>query len=200
MGGMKQISMQVRLRNNLLLQRRNAAGLAAKAVARGARVPFTAYSALENLRRSPRLKDGGLSTNALRLCVYWDASEEDLFPLALAQVNGKAREIKADVPQLQALSSQLRGFMLGGAAATPEDLLEIKQIGTAAERVLSPRLLAAFKARADGLTLDEVGAEVGVTRERARQLVKEAGIRVGVALGEMPPGRLREAKQFGWRG
>lgn len=69
---MKDFDVTVKLRNNRLLERREALGLSAPQLAEAAGITYGQYNAYEYLRRSPlnRFRPGEIKESAQRLCNY----------------------------------------------------------------------------------------------------------------------------------
>lgn len=179
---MKQIAVQVRLRNNRLLQRRRELGLSIKDVCEGAGIDTTTYSRYENLNygrsqeergqvcrgATPRTPTGEFKPSAMKLALFFGCPPEELFPLELDRINGRAREFKADAKELRVLASQLQaaGALGGWQPPSPEDALAAKELG----ELLTDRQLIAVREMLTGSILADVAEELGVTRQRAQQI------------------------------
>jgi len=136
--------------------------------------------ALVNMRESPLRKNGQPSQLADLVCDFLGKNFEELWPGKMAEMRRKkaSHEIEismADAEQLADPMHQARHRkMLAGWVGH-----------------LRPRELQAITLRIEGATIDEAGAELGVSRERFRQIEAKA-------LGKMRRAALLQGvRQFG---
>lgn len=106
---MKELRLLVRVRNNLLRERRLAAGLTAEQLAKKARVSHQGYGRLECMRDSPRLAGGNWRKIARRLARYHRCRVGDLFPEGVLAVRQPVAERRVDVSELGPLLEDSRG-------------------------------------------------------------------------------------------
>jgi RNA polymerase sigma factor (sigma-70 family) len=170
---MKELEVEVRVRNNRLKQRRLALGLTQAQLAQAASVPPGAYAALETLTRAPQI-GGRWRGVALRLAEFHCVQPQELFPesaLAVTQPTVKRRIDGCELTQ----------FLLA-SAPTPDalhDVAERERAVLAAVGTLAPRERHVI-ARRFGLgatkeaTCEEIAKELEVGRERIRQIEMRA--------------------------
>jgi DNA-binding XRE family transcriptional regulator len=78
---MKEFELTLRLKNNLIKQRRVARGLTTTAAAEQAGVSYVNWINYEGLKLSPlHSKRGGWKTSATLIAKFFGCLEEDLFP------------------------------------------------------------------------------------------------------------------------
>jgi RNA polymerase sigma factor (sigma-70 family) len=168
---LKEFRVKLSVRNNLLVSRREAVGLSAPELAEKLGVCYSAIWKLETLRESPLLEDGtSWSKAARKLAEFYRVLPEDLFPDAILAANHTSVEREMGAQEAFALA--------GGLPLAPDDRLiageRIRSV-TAALAELSPRQQRLLAARfgldgSEGITYEEMGERLGVSRERARQL------------------------------
>jgi transcriptional regulator with XRE-family HTH domain len=96
----KEICLTVRVRNNRLRERRLAAGLTIKQLAKLAKVHFGGYTQLENMYQSPRMKNGQWRNVARRMARYYRLPIEELFPVGVEAVKHARVVRKIDAAEL----------------------------------------------------------------------------------------------------
>jgi len=96
----KEICLAVRVRNNRLRERRLAAGLTIKQLAKAAKVHFGGYTVLENMYESPRMKNGQWRKIARRMARYYKLPIEELFPAGVEAVKHATVVRKIDAAEL----------------------------------------------------------------------------------------------------
>lgn len=128
---------------------------------------------LLNLKCSSLRKDGTYIAMAVRLATIAKMLIEDLFPPALYET--PAESVAMEIP-MSALSSATRAALVYNAPE-PDDLAARLAVH-AALRSLKPQEERVVKMRfgIDGpqMTLTEVGAQIGVSKERVRQIEHRA--------------------------
>jgi len=168
---MKTIRVDIRLRNNRLVERREELGLSSTALADAAGIARSQYSALETMREKP-CGSRGWSSIALKLAEYHAVPVEELFPEDVLSVRKTMGSLKVDSYQLKALT---------GEPAHAALLLEEKEDRVAVHEAMA--LLSKKETRVVRLrfgfdgnekTLDEVATELGLSRERIRQIESRA--------------------------
>lgn len=135
---MRELELTVRIKNNRLLERREALGLSQKMMADVVGVHHSVYADLENLRRKA-VVDGRWTEEALLCAEYYDCGPDELFPESLDLVRESVVERKFDVDEVvpMALSSHTARLCL--PAPDLVDLRELDDRVEAAMEVLSPR-------------------------------------------------------------
>ena len=157
-------NVQIQVRNNHLLKRiRDQYGSSAK-MCKETGLVATKVSSLVCFREKPFLQDGSLSIAAEELCSALGATPEELWPDEMSEIVAKKATYELELSQAQALS------LCSGAE---EDVIA-KQLIEKWSECLSDRQRIAIEALCDDKTLDETGKELGVTRERARQIQLKA--------------------------
>ena len=182
---MKPLRIDVKARNNLLVARREAAGLSAPAFARMLGISYGRYLDLENLC-SPLNRDGSWHRAALAVADHYRVMPGDLWPDAVLAVERTRAVVYVDEAELRQLRER-DPIALLDAPETPEDAvdrMEMTEALRAALATLPLRCQGAIVLRfgLDGgpeRTLDEVGEALspGVHGERARQLIAQ-GLRM----------------------
>jgi transcriptional regulator with XRE-family HTH domain len=194
MSEIKDYSIEYRIRNNRLRERRLAKGLTQSELSKKAKVECPLISRLENFRSSPwkrkrarigQGKRGGRETMewkpaVKRLAKYFKTEPGELFPesIWLIDPDKTKGELKVNTDECMAL--------IGGeslkALQSPEDqtlsrelinemLLQIEGLRPKHRDVLMTRYgLGNYREH----TLGEIGNKYGYSRERARQLIYEA--------------------------
>lgn len=172
---MKDIELELRVRNNQLKGRRVAAGLSQREMADAAGVPFQAYRDLENLRRSP-MKGGDFIDAAQALARYWDCDTWTLFPEALETIREPRAARYCDTDELGALVGQATTAY----ALPPADRSQLRSaVADALETLTSRERLVMERKFALGgqdheWTWEEIAQAEGVSRERVRQIGEKA--------------------------
>ena len=182
---MKPLRIDVKARNNLLVARREAAGLSAPAFARMLGISYGSLLDLENLC-SPLNRDGSWRRPALAVANHYRVMPGDLWPDAVLAVERTRAVVYVDEDELRQLRER-DPIALLDAPETPEeatDRMEMREALHAALATLPLRCQRALVLRfgLDGgpeRTLDEVGEALspGVQAERARQLIAQ-GLRM----------------------
>ena len=188
----KDLELQLRIRNNRLKERRLTLGLTRVALAEKAGVPTSTYVSLENLKLSPlckyRLPEGRgaaawseslvWSTSATKLAAFYMVPPEELWPAAILAVRKNVIETKVDAATLLLARSELVPQQL----PSPEDIAEqseqVRVVGEALmhltqreQRVLHMH----FGIGCDGeYTLAEIGQDFEVTGSRIMQIERKA--------------------------
>jgi RNA polymerase sigma factor (sigma-70 family) len=128
-------------------------------------VGHSALSALITMRESPLRKDGTLTVAAEKLCSALGAAPSELWPRDMAKIKAKRARYEIEISQAEAMA----------IASSGEDALIQRQLLGRWMQKLGPREIMALSLRQDGLTLDEIGQELGGrSRERVRQILARA--------------------------
>jgi RNA polymerase sigma factor (sigma-70 family) len=157
-------NVQIQVRNNHILKRiRDQYGSSAK-MCKETGLVATAVSALLCFREKPFLMDGSLSTAASGLCSALGATPEELWPDEMSEIVARKATYELELSQAQALSL---------CSSAEEDIIARQLIEKWSE-CLSDRQRIALESFVGDITLDEAGKELGVSRERVRQLQQRA--------------------------
>jgi transcriptional regulator with XRE-family HTH domain len=179
---MKEIEVEIKLRNNRLLQRRRELGLTQAEL--GERVGITAHTVgqYETMNMHPistRDADLGWKPSALSLAEFFAVDPWELFPEAIQQIRKSSARIEVDAADV--------GRLLDGPSHVAElpgpaeayDAEELRAVVDDALDTLSPRERRVIDRRfgldgEGGSTLEEVAEEFGVGTERIRQIEAKA--------------------------
>lgn len=174
---MKELEIEVRVRNNLLKSRRTALGLTQREVASSLGKGGFYYGALEAMSKKPTDKYGRWLDVVIKLAEFFDATPEELFPeslRAIEQVKAVRHVNVVDVPALIGI-----GDYSARQLESPDVAIGKAQLTKAVDTVLAtltPREEKLLRHRfglghdEEPHTLAETGSFEGVDRERARQI------------------------------
>ena len=134
------------------------------------------------MTRRPLLRNGDFRACVLALCEQANVMPCDLFnarqlegiDVNSAEIEVSSRELSAYAPA--EIENPEDGYMRQEIAARVSGLLSR----------LPERAQLAMRMHADGATLDEIGAEIGASRERARQLIEKSKRRIRDATRSTP--------------
>ena len=170
---MKELEVEVRVRNNRLKQRRRALGLSQKELAAAAGMPPTSYNCLENMRWSPFCKNGKYREGAWKLSIFFGVPLEELFPRVVERFPESRAIRKVDAENL----APLLGWDVEEPPRLPDEIAETRELSGKAlelvdelperERIVIRRQ---FGLGCQAQTLEEIADYIGVSRERVRQL------------------------------
>lgn len=121
-------------------------------------------SALTTMRDKPFRENGELTIGAENLCSALSATPAELWPKQMAQIQAKKARYEIEISQAEAMA----------IASSPEENVIQRQLIERWADGLSPRYLLALEMHQQNATLDEIGAEIGVSRERVRQILSRA--------------------------
>lgn len=174
---MKELEVTVRIRNNRLKERRDLLGFTQVQLAHAAGVYVHTYTALENMRQSPR-SDSGWSKAALTLARFHCVPVTELFPKAVLSVEATVATRKVDASDFDTLLSSHQERAIAGPHAMAESAAmsralhdAVSRLDERRQRVLSLRF---GLAGGEPMTREEVGIEIGVGAERVKQLEADA--------------------------
>lgn len=174
---------KVTVRNNLLLSAIESAGYVSQAeFARSAEIHHGDLSALIAMREPPIKKSGEFSETAKAVMEALGAAPTDLWTpkqltMALRRNSGERAISEAQFNRL--LEDHQEAMMLPSPEDVCFDTERADLVGAAIDGLLTERQAEVLKKRfgLDGggeKTLDEVGAQIDVGRERARQIQEKA--------------------------
>lgn len=185
---MKELEVTLRLRNNLLKERRKALGMNQRAFAEAAGVGLCTYRELEALRQSPRTRGGDWREVALVLARFHCVEPEALFPPAVLGIEQPVAVRKLDGAELRRqLTSQQQPAIESPDAL--HDRAELRAVIARALDDLCPRQAEVLRRRfgmdeGEPATLEEISEALDLSRERVRQIEL-------VALRRLRRGQLR---------
>lgn len=184
---MKPIRVEVRLKNNKLLARREAAGLSGTELAARAGVPAQTIYAFECMSASPLRGRGDWKETAIRLANYWETTPEELFPNVVQRVERTRGSFAVDEQQIGALmaGASTRDSLPLLPEEVPERAAFNAEVRAMAEEWFKSicdrytgnvRKVAMWKARYGWdtgveLTFSEVAEQYNITTERVRQII-----------------------------
>jgi DNA-directed RNA polymerase specialized sigma24 family protein len=164
---MNEYVIHAKVKNNLILGRVHRLGYrTVSEFARSFDLNQSDVGRLINMKEPALTRDGAWTPTALRLADALDLLPEDLFTEEQRVAQLKSNEAYIELSRQQALSM-----------ADPIDVLENSNVVEAIMKVanLTNREKMVLRLRySDGLTLDECGGPLGVTRERVRGIQNKA--------------------------
>lgn len=170
---MKEFEVSIRVRNNLLKQRRVELGLSQAGLCRATGMRPSEYSALETMKVSPLNAFGEWRPIAITLASFYGLPLENLWPKTV-------RALRSAQLTQRVTSAEL--FDLVGSRALPADeamsFCETKALLASAVEKLRPRVRAVLSERyglhgSEPRTYADVASAFGISVERARQITEE---------------------------
>jgi len=176
---MKEFRLEVKLKNNLLVQRRLDSGLTLRQVAEGVGLRYDTYLGYETLRIFPlrtNLKDW--KPTALKIAAFWDVEPGKLWPGVVLAVEKRGGSFALGSTEARLLVSDYSTRML----ETPDKFLEAKETAALLQEKMCTQLddkereiiEARFGLDGEEATLEEVSQSFGVSRTRIRQIEVKA--------------------------
>ncbi len=175
-GKVKELEVTLRVRNNLLKERRLELGMNQGQLAKAVPMVACIYGLLENLRISPKNKRGEWRSYVVRLADYYRTTPDELFPDAVLRIVEPVAVRKLDAIDAPMLTTphHLRLAESVDVAYDRDELCEhLDQILS----TLTPREEGVLRLRygigddnQETHTLKEVGEVFGVHKERIRQI------------------------------
>lgn len=183
---MKDLSVEIRLRNNRLLARRKELGVSQECLAGMVGMSLQGYGSLETMRDSPlqtHNQNGHLTRprwkpRVRKLADFYECEPEDLFPSFALSGKPAVLSVERNEDELGLLVGEASEKML----ESPEDAISARevrdQLKVAMSR-LSPREQAVLSKRFGlegdaAMSMDDIGAELRLSRERIRQIEAKA--------------------------
>lgn len=169
----------VRIRNNHLLELREERGWTQRQAADHVGIPLSYWQGLETMRDAPFRRSGEWRPAALRIAEAFDQPPEELWPDVVLRVKNTTIRRKVWGAEALALACMGDGPAMLLPQRTVERALAREAIGASLDRI-GQRLGARYRTAVElyfGLdgagerTCVQVGDELGVTRERARQMI-----------------------------
>jgi DNA-directed RNA polymerase sigma subunit (sigma70/sigma32) len=161
---MSDFNLSITVRNAHILKRvRNMYG-SSSVMCRETGMSRPKVSALMTMREKPFRENGELTTCAEDLCSALGATPDELWPKQIAKMQAKKARYEIEISQAEAMAV---------TSSSEVNTIQRQLIERWADG-LSPRYLLALEMQQQGATLEEIGAEMNVTRERARQILIRA--------------------------
>jgi transcriptional regulator with XRE-family HTH domain len=178
---MKELEVSIRLRNNLLKERRESLGMTQAQLAQAANMSLQRYGALESMSISPITNRGDWTRSARAISSFYDVDPEKLFPVSLTDIKKSFVERKFDACDFVALLTSYQEHQLDG----PDDRIDhSRQLSTVNEIVHDSGVLTEIEQAVlsqrfglngeDEKDLKTVGDQYNLSRERIRQLQEQA--------------------------
>lgn len=172
---MKEFLVKLSLHNNLLVCRRRQLGFSQDKMAKKIGISKATYGQFEGLKKYPKRVGKDWSASAWKIATYFKLTPKELFPEVFSAVQ-KPR-VEKELSSTQALSYRGHNQMLLEQLA-PDERLERIEAKKKIQQILSRELTQREYYIVEGLmgfvsepkTLEDIGAEWGVTRERVRQI------------------------------
>lgn len=165
--------LSVRVKNNLLIQRREELGKSPREFAEAAGVSYGIYLRLEAMTYPPIDENGEWKRVALAIAECHGIPPEEIWPPEILGVTTVAAERSIDATTLRALLGDGRAHQLAPDEKVARDELRIGM--TRALLNMSERESAVLVARfVEGKTHDEIATDLGVSRSRVQQIESDA--------------------------
>jgi len=166
----KTFEVEIRIRNNRVKAARTELGLSTHEAAELAGVSYPSYLDIENMKKSPRAKNGEFRIIADKIAIAFGMLCEYLFPPAVDRVTKSVSCGTFD-------ESELPPAMLAEIDYLPphqDDDVQLSEFREAIEERLkefTPRQEKIIRMRFfEGMTYEAIGESLGVSRERIRQI------------------------------
>ncbi len=163
----REFQVTVRVKNNLLLSRRNEYMLTVVKMAKAIGIPMAAYSSYENMKASPVDEDGIVKKHAQAILNFLDVDFEEIWPEAVLQV-------KCSSMTKELYSEELALAVHSPRHLLPDEALAQRELGDEVQTQLSRLMPREEKILRDrvykDMTLEEIAADFEVNRERIRQI------------------------------
>lgn len=183
---MKEFRLQIRIKNNLLVKRREELGLSLVDASEGIGISMGTLLNYENLKTCPLSRKGdgsGYKGAALKIADFYKCVPEDLWPDTVRRVEKNRIEREVSAAQVGHLSGASTVY----ASLPPDELCELKEAAGILEKVmdqLNPRekdmvMRHYGMGEYDEQTLEGIGKIYGVNRERVRQIILKACRKMG---------------------
>ena len=165
---MSDFNLQVTVRNAHILRRIRAQYGSNAEMCRETGLAPNQVSSLLTMREQPFRKDGTLTSAAEGLCSALGATPSELWPKEMANI--KARRARYEIELTQAKAMAIAG--------SPETQVMQRQLLEKWMQNVNPADLEVLAMSQSGMTLDEIGREMGRSRERVRQRIAKAERRI----------------------
>lgn len=184
---MKEFELTFRIRNNLLVQKREELGMDQKECAQAIGISYGLYAGYETLRRNP-LWEGKINQTkevwkptVLKIAEFYGVSPEDLFPGTVLQVKKNKVVKKMDFIDLVPLLPEHEEMAALAEYNSMEGVIDSGKLEDKTREVihtLKPReeklIRMRFGIGENASTLKEIAEDFNVTNERIRQMEAKA--------------------------
>lgn len=181
-GAVKELRIEVRLKNNRLIRLREELGLRPKAMAEQIGTGYQMLLAFESLRRSPVRRSGEWTPSALKIARFHGVSPSYCWPDVVLGIEKPIAQVEVSADQAAALLGQDQLAALPAPSCDPEQkLMEaqlVDEMENAFENLSSreQRILAHHYGLGDATeqTMQDLASLGGCSRERIRQIEMRA--------------------------
>lgn len=179
---LKEFEVTIRLRNNLLKERRDKLGFSQSEMALAIGIPTPQYATLECLSRSPMRNGGEWSKFALKIAEYFDCDPIELFPESITKIAVSTASRKFDGAELPLLVSSYNQKASSGSeqhlieASESVDEQYILRKSLSKLRPIEVDILrSSFGGKTKNpMTIAEIAQHHGLSKERIRQIKETA--------------------------
>lgn len=172
---MKDYRIEVKIKNNLLWQAMQSKGIKnAAQLARAVDLTPSLIGRYLNLQEPVYTKQGDYKPSFMKICDYFNMMPAELYPeeRMIEPLANNKRVIEANAAEL---------LQLGSRELDPTEVIRLEQRAEAVHKLLDllserEALVVNLRSGMDGdpHTLDEIGAAIGKSRERVRQIYDKA--------------------------
>jgi transcriptional regulator with XRE-family HTH domain len=171
----KEFEVTIRVRNNLLKQRRDELGFTQAEMGKAAGIQQSAYCALETMRASPLRLDGQWRSVVLSLANFHNVAPEELFPQAIQDVKEPTAVRTVDLHELKAFAGVQERLQLPESPDHACERRELREALSALLPLLGERYATVLRLRygldgADPMTCKDVAKLLGVCGGRVNQM------------------------------
>lgn len=176
---MKELEIEMRVRNNRLKERRLSLGLSQEDLCKKAGIPHSTYVRLENMNPNQKIIDTRYGKikwvkSVLILADFYDVEPIELFPANVINLAVTRMFRKIDSDDIPSLIPGKPTHLLSDTLNPEEILLQKEKLETIDDIVkhkFTPRMKDVWQKRClENQTYEEICSELGVTRERIRQI------------------------------
>lgn len=178
---MKDLELEIRIRNNRLKERRLSLGLSQREIAKAAGISQVVYCALETLNPKQRIfskRTGDWVESIKKLARFFDVPETELFPINLIDVQFNKATKKVDAEELPLLVGGAQKYLMDENDNPEETLLHREQVirlKKVLEQALTPRQYEMFNLFIfEGKSQPEIAKSCGVTKGTVSQVIQRA--------------------------
>jgi RNA polymerase sigma factor (sigma-70 family) len=184
---MKEFELTFKIRNNLLIQRREEMRLSRGECAKAIGIHYVDYCRYEAMSRSPvtskNVKDSFWTPTALRIAKFFGVDPEELFPPSVRQVRKNKAVKKVDFVELVPLLPEHEEMAVLAEYNPTEDVIDLSKLKNKTQeilRTLTPReqrileMRFGINEKNKEYSLEEIGEDFEVTRSRIMQIEAKA--------------------------
>lgn len=175
---MKDFRLNIKIRNNRMVERREALGLSAPAFAEKIQIRYPTYLDLENMKRSPvNKRTGQLTENAIKIMIGLGATDEELWPDQILAIKKNTIEKRYDFEEMMALSGRFSSISAMPQLNEYRNDTDVRKLISETKTLTSAqlrRLLLYFGIDCDQMSMSEIAEKEGVTRGVVDQTINRA--------------------------